>query len=172
MAERPNPAPVLRAEKIGKQFGAVQALADADLTVEAGEILGIVGHNGAGKSTLVNILAGNLPSDTGTMAVAGQTVDPHHLVGRAGAFGIRMVFQELSLCENLTIAENFLLRHRALAGPRWRRDARRLTASLRDIFPSQALDPDRRVGSLPIGQRQMVEIAAAAAWVEPSRSVC
>jgi ribose transport system ATP-binding protein len=147
---------------IAKQFGAVRALAGVDLSIHVGETLGIVGHNGAGKSTLMQVLIGTIAPDAGRIAVAGHGEAVGYDVRRAHALGIRCVFQELSLCPNLRVFENVRILHHGLAGFGWPRRARRLVrAALDDIFPDHGIDADSVVGDLPIGQRQMVEIARA-----------
>ncbi|HTW26662.1 MAG TPA: sugar ABC transporter ATP-binding protein [Acetobacteraceae bacterium] len=147
---------------VSKRFGAVQALDGADLLVAPGSRVSVVGHNGAGKSTLMQILAGTLAADAGRIAIGGQTLEGHYGVRRAHALGIRCVFQELSLCPNLAVFENARVMHHALQGPGWRGRARRLiVAALDEIFPGHGIDPDRAVGELPLGQRQMVETARA-----------
>jgi ribose transport system ATP-binding protein len=147
---------------IAKQFGAVRALGGVDLTILPGEVLGVVGHNGAGKSTLMQVLAGTLAPDQGGIAVAGRDVRDGYDVRRAHALGIRCVFQELSLCPNLRVFENVRILHHGLRGPGWPRRARRMVrAALDDIFPGHGIDADAVVDDLPIGQRQMVEIARA-----------
>ena len=147
------------------RFGEVRALDGADLAVMPGECLGLVGHNGAGKSTMVNVLNGGLSPQEGRIAVDGtplQDTGPRWDVAAARAFGLRCVFQELSLCPNLTVAENARLLHRADFGWRWRGAARRLAvAALDRVFPGHGIDPRAQVGSLPIAQRQMVEVALA-----------
>jgi ribose transport system ATP-binding protein len=104
-------APVVRLDGVEKSFGAVRALAGVDLGVGAGECVGLVGHNGAGKSTLMNVLAGTMAPDSGTIAVAGDDLTHGYSVAAAQARGIRCVFQELSLCPNLTVAENARIMH-------------------------------------------------------------
>lgn len=147
---------------IARHFGSVRALAGVDLDIDAGRMLGIVGHNGAGKSTLMQILAGTLPPSSGTIAIGGEPVGIGYDVRRAHALGIRCVFQELSLCPNLAVFENARIMHRSLHGLGWRRRAKHLIrASLDAIFPGHGIDPDRQVSSLSIGERQMVEIARA-----------
>ncbi len=154
--------PLVALERIGKNFAAVQALEGADLTVRAGEMLSIVGHNGAGKSTLVNILAGTLAPDRGVIRVDGRDVTAGYDVRSANALGLRCIFQELSLCPNLRVFENLRLMHPSVRGPGWRRRARRLIGDQLDaIFPGHPIDVDAVVGDLPIGLRQMVEIARA-----------
>ncbi len=91
---------------VGKRFGAVRALHDVDLMFHSGECLGLIGHNGAGKSTLMHILAGTLGADSGAVLMGGADVRSGYSVQVARQHGIRCVFQELSLCPNLTVAEN------------------------------------------------------------------
>lgn len=147
---------------IAKSFGAVHALAGVDLAVDAGECLGLVGHNGAGKSTLMNVLAGTLSHDTGRIGIHGDDLAGHYNVAVAHRHGIRCVFQELSLCPNLTVAENARVFHRNLKGFGWKKRAGAMIAEkLDEIFPGHGIQDDDVVGDLSIGKRQMVEIARA-----------
>ena len=98
-----------------KSFGAVRALAGVSLAVKAGECLGLVGHNGAGKSTLMHVLAGTLAPDRGELSVDGA-IPPAWSAAAAQARGVRCVFQELSLCPNLSVAENTRILHSSLKG--------------------------------------------------------
>jgi ribose transport system ATP-binding protein len=146
---------------VEKSFGAVRALAGVDFVVGVGECVGLVGHNGAGKSTLMNILAGTLDADTGEIIVGDQP-QRNYSVAQAHKVGIRCVFQELSLCPNLTVAENTRVLHRAIAGFGWRTRAGRLILNqLDEIFPGHEIATDSVVGDLPIGKRQMIEVARA-----------
>jgi len=147
---------------VAKNFGAVRALASVDMHVDAGECLGLVGHNGAGKSTLMNVLAGTLPSDNGVINIHGRDLAANHNVRQAHRNGIRCVFQELSLCPNLTVAENVRVLHTSIKGFGWKNRARRLiNDKLDEIFPEHGISTDDVVGDLSIGKRQMVEIARA-----------
>jgi ribose transport system ATP-binding protein len=124
--------------------------------------VGLVGHNGAGKSTLMNVLAGTMAPDSGAIAVAGDDLTHGYSVAAAQARGIRCVFQELSLCPNLTVAENARIMHARLSGFGWRRRAGSLIADKLDaIFPGHGIRPDSIVADLSIGRRQMVEVARA-----------
>jgi ribose transport system ATP-binding protein len=152
---------IVRLSGVEKHFGAVRALDGVDFAVNAGECVGLVGHNGAGKSTLMQILAGTLTPDRGEIAVGGA-LQTGYSVARAHGLGIRCVFQELSLCPNLTVAENARINHAALNGLGWRRRAGELIrAKLDDIFPGHDIDPADIVRDLSIGKRQMVEVARA-----------
>ena len=147
---------------VSRSFGAVRALRPVDLRVPRGQCLGLVGHNGAGKSTLMNILAGTLAADGGTLRIAGADLTGIYDVRAAHKAGVRCVFQELSLCPNLTVAENARVAHPSLKGLGWRRRAARLMdEACERIFPGQALKASDTVGDLPIGRRQMVEIVRA-----------
>ena len=147
---------------VARSFGAVRALRPVDFRVPRGQCLGLVGHNGAGKSTLMNILSGTLAADSGTLRIAGQDVTGAYDVRAAHRAGVRCVFQELSLCPNLTVAENARVAHPSLTGFGWRRRAAALMdEACRRIFPSQPIKASDTVGDLPIGRRQMVEIVRA-----------
>jgi ribose transport system ATP-binding protein len=147
---------------VEKTFGAVRALTRVSLEVPAGACLGLVGHNGAGKSTLMNILAGTLSPSMGQILVSGQDVSERYGVTTANRLGIRCVFQELSLCPNLSVAENARIMHASLKGLGWRRRAAALIGDKLDaIFPGHDIDPSQLVGDLSIARRQMVEIARA-----------
>jgi ribose transport system ATP-binding protein len=155
-------AEAIRLDGVEKSFGAVRALAGVDLTVAAGECLGLVGHNGAGKSTLMHVLSGNLTPSAGTLSIAGKPYEGPWTAAAAQAEGVRCVFQELSLCPNLTVAENVRIVHRSLKGFGWKARARSLIRQkLDEIFPNHGIAPDDEIADLAIGQRQMAEIARA-----------
>ncbi|MGH3321002.1 MAG: sugar ABC transporter ATP-binding protein [Streptosporangiaceae bacterium] len=163
--------PVVRAAGVTKRFGNVTALEGVDLEVRPGETLAVVGHNGAGKSTLVHLLSGVLPPDSGEITVGDDDVTRSYSSKRATALGIRIVYQELSLCPNLTTTENVKVLHRSLRGPGWRSRARAIARrQLEEIFPGHTIPLDVPVDGLPIDQRHMVEIARAAS-VTRDRSV-
>ncbi|MCF3934239.1 sugar ABC transporter ATP-binding protein [Acuticoccus sp. M5D2P5] len=163
------PAPVageagdgVRLSAIAKRFGAVVALGGVSLDVPPGTCVGLVGHNGAGKSTLMNVLAGTLTADEGTIAIGGDDVTAGYAIARARERGVRCIFQELSLCPNLTVAENARIEHPSLTGLSWRTEAGRLIrAKLDEIFPGHGISPGAVVADLSIARRQMVEIARA-----------
>ncbi|MGR3757908.1 MAG: ATP-binding cassette domain-containing protein, partial [Tranquillimonas sp.] len=141
-------APVVALTQAAKHFGPVRALDGVSLQVAPGDCLGLVGHNGAGKSTLVNLINGTFGPSSGTVDFP------------SGAGGVRSVFQELSLCPNLTVAENLRVSHPGLKGIGWRRAARaEIGATLDAVFPGHGIDPDAEIDRLSIAERQMVEIA-------------
>jgi ribose transport system ATP-binding protein len=152
---------IVKLDGVEKHFGAVRALDGVDFSVDAGECIGLVGHNGAGKSTLMHTLAGTLAPDRGRIAVSGAAEESYSVV-RAQQLGIRCVFQELSLCPNLSVAENTRVNHPSLRGLGWRKRAASLIgAKLDEIFPGHGIDPFDIVSDLSIGKRQMVEVARA-----------
>ena len=151
---------ILTARRIGKSYPGVQALSAVDFDLRASEVHALVGENGAGKSTLARIIAGVTTPDAGDMELAGQ---PYSAAGRAEAeeHGVRIVMQELNLVANLTVAENIFIdklpsRFGIIDYPKLNGGAVRMTeqVGLADV------DPGTPVGSLGIGQQQMVEIAA------------
>ena len=152
---------IVKLDGVEKHFGAVRALDGVDFSVDAGECVGLVGHNGAGKSTLMNVLAGAATPGSGIIAIAGEAQGAYS-PGRAKQLGIRCVFQELSLCPNLTVAENARVFHPALRGFNWRRKAGALiVAKLDEIFPDHGIGASDLVQDLSIGRRQMLEVARA-----------
>ncbi|WP_186065427.1 sugar ABC transporter ATP-binding protein [Burkholderia gladioli] len=154
--------PYLEVSRISKTFPGVRALDQVNLHVSRGEVLALAGENGAGKSTLMKILTGVLQPDAGgTIAVEGRPVvlaDSHH----ARALGIGIIYQELSVVDNLSIAENIFLAREPLNRlgfvdrARMNREASELLAGI-----GMTIEPRRLVGELSVGQKQMVEIAKA-----------
>ena len=156
-------APRLRVTGIDKRFPGVHALKGVDLEVMPGEIHALVGENGAGKSTLMNIIAGVLRPDEGTILLDGEAVDI--LDERtATTLGIGMVHQEQALVPRLSVAENIFGGHppvdrlRVIDRSTMLRESKALLVRLQST-----IDPRRRVESLSPAQRQTVEIAKALA---------
>jgi ribose transport system ATP-binding protein len=146
---------------ICKSFPGVKALKDINLSIESGEIHAIVGENGAGKSTLISILGGIYQPDEGSVILEGKpiTIRNQH---ESLQIGIGIVYQELKLCPNLTIAENiFLGRELGPDGKRIRRaHMESETINLLQELGSN-LSPSERVGNLSVASQQIVEIARA-----------
>lgn len=152
-----NTAQELTAHTVSKRYGQTLALDQITVTLRRGEIHGIAGHNGAGKSTLLRILAGAENPDTGGLRIGDRTVA---LSSPAAALseGIVAVYQELSLAPNLTVAENLFLGNELnRLGRIERRSMNQTTGRLLGEFGLQIAATDR-VGTLPVAQRQMVEI--------------
>ncbi len=145
---------------IHKRFGAVHANDGVDLRVEAGTIHGLIGENGAGKSTLMSILYGFYTADAGTILIDGrETPIPHSRA--AIAAGIAMVHQHFMLVDTMTVLENVMLGVEGaalLAAPEAR--ARDHIAELSRTYGLE-VDPAARVGDLPVGAQQRVEILKA-----------
>jgi simple sugar transport system ATP-binding protein len=99
---------VLELTNISKHFGAIHAVNDVSLTLEAGQVVGLMGDNGAGKSTLVKMIAGNYRPSHGAMRMDGRDLVLHRPV-EARQHGIEIVHQDLALCDNLTAAANVFL---------------------------------------------------------------
>ena len=152
-------------DAITVRYGPTMAVDGVSLALAPGEILGLAGANGAGKSTLMRVLSGMTRPTAGVLRVGGAPVPDAYDARAAQAAGVRTVWQELSLCPNLTVAENFYIEQpRAYpAALGWRAAyGTRAAAALGEVFPGAAIDATALTGDLPIAQRQMVEIARAA----------
>ena len=152
-------SPLLELKGIGKTFGGVEALRGVDFALLPGEIHGLVGENGAGKSTLMKIIAGVHPEFSGRFLLDGQETR-FRSARDARAAGIAMVHQELSVAPDLTVAENVFLGNQPtnrLGLVQWRRMAREAGEQLARFGID--VDPLSRLGDLPIGLQQLIEIA-------------
>lgn len=155
------PKAIIDVADVKVSFGAVKALDGVNLAIMPGECVGLVGHNGAGKSTVVSVINGGLSPHQGTISAEGEVL-ARYGINAARARGVRCVFQELSLCPNLTVLENTRILHRHLGGFGWRKRAKQvIEQSLDTVFPGHGIASDRIVGDLSIAERQMVEIAMA-----------
>ena len=151
---------VLRLEGICKEFPGVKALQNVEFTLRKGEIHALMGENGAGKSTLIKVLTGVYEKDGGNIYMSGN---PEPVVIRstqdAQKAGISTVYQEITLCPNLTVAENMYIGRSKGAFTKWKKmysDAGKLLESL-DI-PAR---PNQQLGSCSLAVQQMVAIARA-----------
>ncbi|PKQ31946.1 MAG: sugar ABC transporter ATP-binding protein [Actinobacteria bacterium HGW-Actinobacteria-2] len=157
-------APLLALRDIDKTFGITHALSRASLTISPGEVVGLVGPNGAGKSTLIKVITGVLEPTAGTISVNGRDVQQisHREVAE---LGISCAYQDLSLCTNLAIYENFALLnmdHKLWAPVGWRKRQRaEVSALLERYFPGNSIDVSQPVSALTLAERQMVEICKA-----------
>lgn len=167
MELRKEELPFLCAKGLLKIYGPTVAVNDVDFSVQRGEILALIGGNGAGKSTLTKLLSGVVTSDRGSLQIEGEEID----MGRyspavARKKGIRVVHQELSLCKNLTVYENFYIEQFQKFNKRdvkWRKKAYNLAQEALDtVFPGHDIDVKAELSSLSIAHQQMVEIARAA----------
>jgi len=152
----------LEAVGVSKHFGGTAALSDADFSCRGGEIHVLLGANGAGKSTLVKILCGVYAPDAGTIRLAGREVELRDPI-RAAQLGVSAVFQELSLCPHLTVAENIMLAHEPV-GRFGQIRTRALRHQVRTLFERLGIDhirPTTLVAHLALADRQLVEIAKA-----------
>jgi simple sugar transport system ATP-binding protein len=156
-----DPQGAARVEMLGfsKRFGALQALDEVSLTVEAGSFHALLGENGAGKSTLVKSLIGFYRADTGTVLVderEREIASPRD----AAALGIGMIFQHFTVVPGMTVAENLALAGRDLSPViAWKAERERLAEFMRTApFP---LDLNARVAGLAAGEKQKLEILKA-----------
>ena len=152
--------PHLEFAHIGKVFPGVRALDDISFGVDEGSVHALMGENGAGKSTLLKILSGAYQASAGEVRIGGQ---PHlfRSTGEALAAGVAVIYQELHLVPEMTVAENLYLGHLPARGGIVQRARLRADAQRQLEFVGEAIDPDTKLGRLSIGQRQMVEIAKA-----------
>ena len=161
-AEAGPGAAVLEAENVVKAFGATPALAGASLSVRAGEIHVLLGENGSGKSTLAKIVAGIHQMDAGRILINGQQITIHD-AHQSRELGVAIVFQELSLAPDLSVADNLFLGRENAAHPfafvRRSEEARACREVLRRLDIDIALD--RKVNTLSMARKQMLEVAKA-----------
>jgi len=160
---------VLTISGLGKNFGAVTALRDVNLTVHEGEIVALLGDNGAGKSTLMNIICGSNSADTGEVLVNGESLSS---LSDAKKLGVGVVYQDLALSPQLTLAENLFLGNEAKRGffpfrfldrPRMQRESKE---AIEKLGISTLRDVRLPVASLSGGQRQVLAVARAMKWAK------
>ena len=155
-------APLLRMQGIVKSFPGVKALRGVSLDLHAGHVVAIVGENGAGKSSLVKVLSGAYEPDEGTIDIGGMPLarGTHAAIDA----GVAVIYQELSLINDMTVAENlFLGRMPSRNGFVRMREANTMA---REALARVGLDnvpPWMRLGDLPLNKRQLVEVAKAIA---------
>ena len=161
----------IEAVELEKEFGHVRALQGASLQVHRGEVVALVGDNGAGKSTFLKALAGVHQPDRGEVRILGERVALDS-VRDAHGLGIQVVYQDLALAPDLSIAESIFLGHERFAR-RWRRlgviDRRDMERDASDALRRLGISlPNVRVdiASLSGGQRQAVAIARAVRWAK------
>ena len=156
----------LEAKDLLKVYGPTVAVNHLSIHVYKGEVLALVGGNGAGKSTLTKILSGVISSDQGSIQIEGEEINVNkYTPAVARTKGIRVVHQELSLCRNLTVYENFYIEQFQRfdkGNVKWRNQAKEMAqAALDKVFPGHGIDVNAGLATLSIAQQQMVEIARA-----------
>ncbi|HZC82803.1 MAG TPA: ATP-binding cassette domain-containing protein [Rubrobacter sp.] len=154
---------VLRAENIVKRFGSVTALRDVTMYLRKGEVLGLIGDNGAGKSTLVKIITGFHRPDEGRILIEGEEV---HLrsVSQAQSLGIRTVYQDLALVNDLSVYHNMFLNGEITLRPLPFLNNRRMKERTRRYLDDMGVNIpsiDTDVAMLSGGQRQAIAVARA-----------
>lgn len=159
-AEGTSGPAILSANRISKSFGEIPVLFSVDFDIRPGEVHAIIGENGAGKSTLIKILSGIEQPTSGSISYDGKTVvlPPN---GEAEAMGIVLIHQEMNLAEHLTVADSiFLGREIKKYGFLDLAEMRRRSAAVMETLHVH-VDPDARINTLPVADKQMVEIAKA-----------
>lgn len=152
---------LFRLENISKAFPGVKALNNVSISIEKGEVLALMGENGAGKSTLIKILAGAYKMDSGEIYCEEKKVQINDR-NDSTKLGISIIFQELNLFSNLSVAENiFVNREFRKAGFIYDREKANREASVLLEKVGLSCSPDTKLVDLTISQRQMVEIAKA-----------
>ncbi len=151
---------VLKMRGISKQFPGTRALNRVDFTLRKGEIHALMGENGAGKSTLIKVLTGVYEKDSGTIWVEGVEGEAHiHSPQAAQDIGIATVYQEITLCPNLTVAENMFIGRTKGQLVHWKDYEKRATEILDNLgIPARA---KQELGSCSLAVQQMVAIARA-----------
>jgi ribose transport system ATP-binding protein len=153
--------PLLEMRGISKTFSGLRVLKNVGLKVFPGEIHALMGENGAGKSTLMKILSGAYQADDGgEIRINDQPIASYH-PGTAKDLGIAVIYQELSLCPNLTVAENIYLGRELRRG--WTVDRKGMEAGCIEVLARLGAEfkPATVVATLSIAERQLVEIARA-----------
>jgi simple sugar transport system ATP-binding protein len=157
---------LVRMVNISKSYGRVRALRGVNLTVEKGEIVGLLGDNGAGKSTLIKVLSGAVPATEGEIYVRGNKIEMKSTTD-AIANGIETIYQDSALVTQLSISRNLFLGREPVRGPKFLnrldvpamdRVAREL---MRQVGITKDIPPSTPVSSLSGGERQAVAIARA-----------
>ena len=160
--------PLLRIERLRREFGAVVALEEVTLDVDPGDIVALVGDNGAGKSTVVKCIAGVYPPTAGQILLEGQPVRFSSPLDARGE-GIEAVFQDLALADAQPVYMNMFLGRELVKGPLRRLDREAMvteTQTLLDELDVRIDSPRATIRDLSGGQRQGVAIARAVQWAQ------
>jgi ribose transport system ATP-binding protein len=152
---------ILEMRNVSKTYGGSRALHSVSLKIREAEIHSLTGENGAGKSTLMKILAGAVIPDPGSEIGAFGRQFIIRTPQDAAALGISIIYQELSLCPNLSVAENIYLGRELSVGGIVNRS--QMVAGARSVLArlGSSINALAPVSSLSIAERQLVEIARA-----------
>ncbi|MGH7346192.1 MAG: ATP-binding cassette domain-containing protein, partial [Candidatus Rokuibacteriota bacterium] len=147
---------LLAARGLSKRFGGLHAVAGLDLTVGAGEMLGLIGPNGAGKTTVFNLLSGMLTPDAGDIVLDGRSIVglPAHAICR---LGLARTFQIVRPFPRMTVLENLQIGAAVARATEFARDLDRVM----QLFPRLADRQAQRAGTLSGGEQQMLAIGRA-----------
>lgn len=153
---------VLKLEGINKSFGGIHALKNVNFELAEGEIHALLGENGAGKSTLIKILTGVHKLDSGSVNIHGKSVEIEDPVD-ARRKGIGAIYQELSLIDSLTVAENIFLGHEPVSGVGGMINRKQLVSRATEYLNNFgiSIDPGIYVSELGLGQKKIIEIIKA-----------
>ena len=162
MKVQENQTPYMELTDIDKTFGITRALQGVTLKLYAGEVIGLVGPNGAGKSTLMKIITGVLSPTKGSIKVEGKEMSEKYGAKEAKEAGIACAYQDLSLCTNLNVYENFALLnvdHKIISKMGWRKEAQKNAQELLEkYFPNNGINVLSSIEKLTLADRQIVEI--------------
>ncbi|MDD3138256.1 MAG: ATP-binding cassette domain-containing protein [Lachnospiraceae bacterium] len=161
MKRKENQSPYMELKQIDKFFGITKALQGLSLQIYAGEVIGLVGPNGAGKSTLMKVATGVLEPTSGELHFENKRIDKY-TAKEAKEAGISCAYQDLSLCTNLKVYENFSMLnigHELFTKPGWRKQAQKEAKDLLEkYFPNNNIDVMKSVEKLTLAERQIIEI--------------
>ncbi len=161
MKHKENQKPYLSLKNIDRFFGITKALQGVNLDIYEGEVIGLVGSNGAGKSTLMKILTGVLPRTNGEIIYNGVQQESYN-ARTAKQIGVNCAYQDLSLCTNLSIFENFAMlnvSHSIAPSKNWRNETKAQVKNLIETyFPGSNIDVMKPLETLSLTDRQVVEI--------------
>lgn len=158
--------PLLEARGISKYFGSVRALHKVDLELFPGEVLALVGDNGAGKSTLIKTISGTTHFDEGEIFFEGEAIKIHGPRDVA-ELGIEVVYQDLALCDNLTVTQNMFLGREATNGIGILSEALmqyKTAETMRRLAVTTLASVNQNVAQLSGGQRQSLAVAKTVMW--------
>lgn len=164
----PVTTPVVRIERVRKEFGRVVALEEITLDVYPGDIVALVGDNGAGKSTVVKCIAGVYPPTSGQMLLEGEPVRLSSPLDARGQ-GIEAIFQDLALANAQPVYMNMFLGRELVKGPLRRLDREAMAAETQMLLDELGVridSPRKPIRHLSGGQRQGVAIARAVRWAQ------